>query len=295
MTNFVGSCYKTYLQVSGNRIRVNAKYDELLKSAACCNMAYLTPIQVNALWERSKKEEPSDLFERWMFPQLKELECPPVFISSPTTCHEDAQLYVWTFDDSVYMAFRGTNSIIDSLADIDVRAFHVKDNIYVHEGFYLQFMSIEKELTEYLKAVEKNKFVMTGHSSGSALAQIASAYYGEMFTGSHVKCHTIGSPRTGNKGFVKWFSKNVHEHIRVVNQNDPITMVPQRPIWTHTLHQCIMIDDDNRCYIIQQDVPWYLRLLSMFLNVDYLTPLKDHSCETYMLRLQRLYDENMKP
>ena len=201
------------------------------------------------------------------------------FISSP----EDAQVYFWKIDDTIYITFRGTSSLKDATVDLNISRYRIRDRIKVHEGFYMQFKSVEIELTKRLVHTQAQKIVFAGHSLGGALAQIAAAYYGEIFDFAHVACHTFGSPRVGNKYFVEWFSKNVDENVRVMNRRDPVPMIPTFHYWVHTTNTCVVLYDDGHTEIKKDDVPWYQRIYRLVSSGK----LHDHDCELYVKRLSR--------
>ena len=200
------------------------------------------------------------------------------FISSS----EDTQVYIWKIDDVVYVTFRGTSSLKDALDDLDIKRTRVSGKIKVHKGFYKQFQSVQIKITKILLKLTENasRIIFTGHSLGGALAQIAAAYYGDVLEDIFVTCYTFGSPRVGNKYFVEWFSKNVNEHVRVVNDNDPVPMIPTMFYWTHTDNISVKLTEDSVKYI-EKDTPWYKRMFDVFKS-----NVKRHSCDEYVSRME---------
>jgi predicted lipase len=278
---------------------ININYEPIIKSAARSRMAYNSCVEVDELWKCSKDKIAETLYDKWILPQLA-VASKPIYLTSPETSQQDAQGYFWTNENELFLTFRGTSSSKDMLSNVNIRAYRFKNDIYIHQGFWLQFQSLENEITNLIKETIKESplnnitLYIAGHSLGSALAQIAAAYYGEMFPQITVICHTFGCPRTGNKGFVKWFSKYVASNIRVINDNDPVPMIPVRPIWTHTIDKCISIDDDCKIEFIRKDIPWYMRFFYSLQDFDFFAPIQDHSCDLYISRLQQLYDESSK-
>lgn len=199
---------------------------------------------------------------------------------------EDAQAYFWRVGDTVYVTFRGTSSIKDASIDLTLSRYRIKNKVRVHEGFYTQFKSIEIEITKRLvHHSDASKIIFAGHSLGGALAQIAAAYYGEIFDYSFVACHTFGSPRVGNTHFVEWFSKHVDENVRVSNRFDPVPMVPTMHYWTHTTNKCIMLYPDGKHEVKEKDVPWYQRGFRLLRSA---TNVSAHSCNEYVRLLKDL-------
>lgn len=199
------------------------------------------------------------------------------FISSS----EDTQLYIWKNKDIVHVTFRGTSSIQDVLKDLDIKRTRISGKIKVHKGFYKQFKSIEIKLTKILLKLtdDAKRIIFSGHSLGGALAQIAAAYYGDIFEELFITCYTFGSPRVGNTYFVEWFSNSVDEHVRVVNEGDPVPMIPTMFYWTHTKNICIKLSDNIQ--YLKNDTPWYKRIFELFKS-----HVSHHSCDEYIKKLQ---------
>ena len=83
------------------------------------------------------------------------------------------------------------------------------------------FPTIEYLLESMDISLEKPlKVVCTGHSLGAALATLCAARID-----AH-ELYTFGSPRVGNRDFVKELIKDGIKHYRFVNNNDIVTKVP---------------------------------------------------------------------
>ena len=189
---------------SNCNIFTSKQYNEFVYSAVRAKLSYREPEElVNLMNDKSEAKTQQDLIIRDI---LSELTIKPIFFTSQI----DAQAYLWIKNDTIYISFRGTSSLKDVVSDLDICSVHIKDGIYVYEGFYNQFLSLESSITEELKKHDNIKILkICGHSLGSTLCQISAAFYGEMFPEKYVICDTIGCPRTGNDKFVKWFSENV--------------------------------------------------------------------------------------
>lgn len=250
-------------------------YKEAYEAATRSKLAYKEPIEILSMIKHNL-----ELYEQYISPQ-------PKFITSPVESDQDAQAYIWKKDNTIYLSFRGTSSKKDIIADADIRTHKIKDKIYVHRGFFLQFNSIESLITQEIHDDAEYLYV-SGHSLGGGLAQIAAAFYAELFPNIKVICHTFGAPRTGNKYFVEWFNKNVHKNYRFVNTQDPVPMIPQRPIWTHTCQRCIQIDDTYKVKILKKDTKWYSRLFKTLITIDFFNPIHDHDCDIYLDRIKKM-------
>lgn len=160
----------------------------------------------------------------------------------------------------------------------------LKNDIKVHSSFWSQFKSVEEVITQKIEENPDARVILfTGHSVGGALAQIAAAYYGTIYTGRfRFVCHTFGSPRVGNKHFVKWFSDHVDENVRVQNEKDPIPMFPLGTEWVHTFDMAWSLSADMTGRIKHHDTRWYLKRLITFLKSD----PDEHACKVYIERLE---------
>lgn len=262
-------------------------YYSLIKSAIRSKLAYCNLEVLMSRVNNNYKSTFIDLVTNEIFENTKNT----TFVTSPKQTKQDAQAYIWIQHNIVYVTFRGTSSKEDVLADMNILPQKLKDGMYVHQGFYLQFMSIESEITSFLSRNKDsyNAIHFAGHSLGGAVSHIAAAHYAEKYPDKKVVCHTFGSPRVGNAKFAKWFSSMVKENIRVVNKSDPVPMIPQRPLWKHTTNKCICIDEKCRDRVISRDTRWFLRPITTLANIDCVAMSKDHTCDTYINRLARIY------
>jgi len=266
--------------------------DKLLSSAVRSEMVYSDPVYIKEIWDYTLREITPvlDTTENRYYTELLGVQSEPMFIQSPPETRQDAQAYLWEKDTTIYLTFRGTSSKKDALADMNVIPHKIKDDIYVHKGFYNQFKSIEPVITAELQSEKYKDHITTihvsGHSLAAALSQIAAAYYGDMFPELSIICHSFGCPRVGNKKFIEWFGTHVKEHMRVVNSHDPITMIPQRSCWYHT-PMCLTFYSDTNFKMNEKDSRWYIvRFVSSLFRINCLDPIKDHTCELYIQRLE---------
>jgi Lipase (class 3) len=224
----------------------------------------------------------------------------PIYLSGSPK--QDTQAYIWISESEgiVYVCFRGTESTQDILADIDVRREHMELEskeggvISVHRGFYRQYKAIRAEMMKYLEDRREayRTIVFTGHSLGGAVATIAAAECAERFKkeGKEIECHTFGSPRVGNKNFVKWFNKNIEKNWRVFNADDPVPLLPMSYHFSH-VGKGIRITDSMGIQVSERDTPWYLRPILSFATIDVDAIIRDHACTLYISRLESLGKE----
>ena len=261
---------------------------KLVKSIVRSKLAYKNPADVHEIWEKSRQRDcvvaSSDKYNSRYYKELENVVDAPI-------CHTNVVsgqfAYTWKNmdEDILYITYRGTESIQNILADINVTTEELNDGIMVHEGFYKNFISISQSIELEILKSRVSRLVISGHSLGGGLSQIAAAHYGEKFPLKEITCHTFGCPRSGNFAFTQWFAKNVKDYVRVVNKDDPVTFVPQRPVWQHVCHDCIVITDALECSLELTDVPWYWRMWCMLTTTKMMTTIKDHDCDVYISRL----------
>jgi hypothetical protein len=189
---------------------------------------------------------------------------------------------------TIYLSFRGTNDIKDVYYDCELDLVSVDnilniDNIKVHKGFLKQFKSLNEEIIKALSELEYNTIYINGHSLGGGIATIASLYYKIMFPEKKIYLHTFGSPRVGNKDFVKKIQDNIYGYYRVVNEVDPITTYPISAEYLH-IGNCLILKSNGKVTITNKDTPYYYRLIVSFFHID----LLDHSLDGYIKNINKL-------
>jgi len=130
------------------------------------------------------------------------------------------------------IVFRGSESIKDWYYDLQIYKHNLKDNIWIHSGFYNQLhtdnihLCIIQKIKCILDSHPDFKIYVTGHSLGGALATL----FGYMLSFEFDNLITVvsfASPRIGNKPWKKSFeSKPNLVHFRVSNNRDLITATP---------------------------------------------------------------------
>jgi hypothetical protein len=261
-------------------INASLDIDYLIKSAKRAKIAYLNPDEINKLW-LNKDNILGDA-----------IEC-PIYITN-----DAADAYFWNEkieDENVMnVIFRGTNSIQDAISDLDLRLTPMLNHdkkIRVHDGFYKQFLLLEPKITELIKNSDSNTLYIAGHSLGAGIGQIAAGFYGEK--NMNVNICTIGCPRTGNNEFVEWFQKNVKQNIRIVNQYDPVPLIPIEPVWVHTNGFLIKKNLKYMLYLSEKNgLKRWLRPIYFFTSqINYNEPIKEHKCDIYIYNLSQLNGE----
>ncbi|KAJ9060181.1 hypothetical protein DSO57_1033576 [Entomophthora muscae] len=144
----------------------------------------------------------------------------------------------------IVLAFRGTQSKLNWVSNLIISQtlISVAPFASVHTGF----KDIADAMApEYIQALHQllatptyseYDVVVTGHSLGGALAQLASIHaHRKLKLGwERIKIVTFGQPRVGNLDFARWFNQQPVMYTRVVNENDLVPHVP--PIFTNYIH-----------------------------------------------------------
>ncbi len=161
--------------------------------------------------------------------------------STPFTIIENTQLFYFSNQKQVVVAWRGTQEVIDWLTDAQYRPrltdgsdCDVKRSMNqctfltseggVHHGFLQAFEIAKKIFPEHFKTIqlqlEVRKLFICGHSLGGALALIHST----SLKRANPLLYTYGMPRTFTRKAVESLSDIVH--FRHVNDADTVTSVP---------------------------------------------------------------------
>lgn len=152
--------------------------------------------------------------------------------------------FILESEDSVVIAFRGTQSDPDWISDAQVyqRAYpYVPKSGLVHDGFLSIYESCRDQIVETYKSIPKHKALyITGHSLGGALATLHALDMTVNAPFSQVVMYNYGSPRVGDTTFKRVYRSKVRYSIRFVNTYDLVPKLPppiiQTPITKKTLY-----------------------------------------------------------
>jgi predicted lipase len=143
--------------------------------------------------------------------------------------------------DTFSVVFRGTDDFRSGWADLRFGKKRLPygprhEDKQVHIGFIDAYLEIRcKILLLYSKELSP-KVLITGHSLGGAIATLCAldlqynlkeGSMKDKKSPEKLQCITFGSPRVGNKAFVKSYNRRVPNTCRVVNGNDPATQFPK--------------------------------------------------------------------
>jgi len=264
-------------------------YKSCALSAARSKLAYLEPDDLKKIWLNALGSDKR--IEFYVFKDV--LEEPKYYHDAETS----ASAYSWVQDKTLHIVFRGTEGAKDVKIDLDERRSYLfpgNPSIAVHAGFLRQFRALKGELNDTIsKFGEQITCVQfSGHSLGGALATLAAGFFSphiRSILGVRIVCHTIGSPRVGNKGFTVWFEGKVDESVRLLNFKDPVPLLPINGAFTHIVGGYEM-NETGQVKRLVRDKPWYLRLLFLPFEIYYLHPIKNHACDLYIERLLKIAD-----
>ena len=147
--------------------------------------------------------------------------------------HNGSQAYFISDGVDLIVSCRGTQPTewADIKADLDARLVLSSTGIgYVHHGFKTSVDNIWPGLIDKIKNYGKDRTIWcTGHSLGAAMTTILSYKLQRDPTLPNPQAlFTFGSPRVGNKTYIKAMEDSGLLHFRFVNNTD---MVPRVPVW----------------------------------------------------------------
>lgn len=139
----------------------------------------------------------------------------------------------YSFKDTIVIAFKGSSSIKDFFYNINTTLITTEDiKGKIHKGFYellAKGNTVDKLSNLIENYPDETKVVFTGHSLGGALASLMASYCQNKFGSDKISLVTFGSPRVGNYNF----STTITNSNRIINDKDPVSLLPFPPRYTH--------------------------------------------------------------
>lgn len=175
--------------------------------------------------------------------------------------------YIFYNKNQIDICFKGTSTINDICFNFDIypRIF-INEKIRIHNGFLKKYLSMKnniiKNINQILNENDIKEISFNGHSSGGAIANIASLDMSYIYENMNIKCVTFGAPRVGNKEFIEEYNKRIQKSLRIVNENDIITQVPLPIIYIHN-HKPIIINNNSKKEFNINIIDYYKTIHSM--------------------------------
>lgn len=144
------------------------------------------------------------------------------------------------------VAFRGTQTIMDWIDDIDAVAvpyLAVTNAGLVHMGFQLVYEHIRRSVAQLITNGCKGakRILVTGHSLGGAIAVLGGFDIAKnVFPGVVPELYTLAGPRTGAPDFAVNFNKLIPVCNRIVNFMDVVPQVPLPPVYQHVGNEILV-------------------------------------------------------
>lgn len=140
--------------------------------------------------------------------------------------------YIIESDDAIIVAFRGTVTNYDWIADAEVFQDpfpYASHGGAVHHGFLHIYSSCRDQIMKILRERPRNKTLfITGHSLGAALA-VLNAYDTSLnLDFNHVMMVNFGGPRVGDPTFCSIYNCKLFKSYRIVNLFDLIPTLPSK-------------------------------------------------------------------
>ncbi len=156
-------------------------------------------------------------------------------------------LVAWNaVEQTALVAFRGTKSIWEWIADIDavpVPYLPVGGTGLVHMGFALVYEHIRPSVAKLLLTgcVGAKRILVTGHSLGGAVAVLAALdILKNVPLGVVPELWTLAGPRAGDLLFCQHYNSQIPITHRIVNFMDVVPQVPLPPFFAHVGAEAIV-------------------------------------------------------
>lgn len=171
----------------------------------------------------------------------------------------------WLFmddsNDTLYIVFRGSDSICDLLINLNISHKSFKDLGSIHSGFYHYYKAVQKPIMAFVKKNVRriSNIVVTGHSLGGASAVLASLDVRSFLP--DITCITFGTPPIADPSFVDVHTMLVPNSYRVINVEDWAPKLPIPGLF-HVGKPVLLCTNNSphtstHCDILDQEHPQY--------------------------------------
>ena len=189
----------------------------------------------------------------------------------------------------IFIVFRGTepNQAKDILADAKAWRKPAREKGLVHFGFAQALDKVYDNIVHWIdeQKLDDATITCTGHSLGAALATIMASRLDAN------ELYTFGSPRVGDRRFVKEMSTDKIKHYRFVNNNDIVTRVPPPLLYRHH-GELVYI---NHYGNVRKMTAWqrikdqWRGRLAAWKKREFFDGARDHSMDLYHRKIYHVY------
>lgn len=157
---------------------------------------------------------------------------------------QETEGYVAASDSKVYVAFRGSETILDFRYDLKLGKTAYPQGGEVHSGFFKAAESIFDIVDDILlSCVRAQEIIFTGHSLGGALACISA----DLLPWNPRAVYLFGCPRVFDHGAAHGYDSRLGRRtFRYVHNNDIVPRIP--PTWAGYKHigRLVYVDRKGR-------------------------------------------------
>lgn len=201
------------------------------------------------------------------FPDLDNLE-----IVTSVSTNTGVDYFIAKKNDTYFLSFAGTNDWKNLVSDMrfwqkSIPYNNKQTTIRLHRGFYEAYLTVRKDILDFVEKNNVKKIILTGHSFGAAMATLCAVDIQYNIFGVKIEVFTYGSPRIGNKAFAKSFNRRIPKAFKIKNGNDFISNLPFKFLNYSHIGKEIHIGDKKKIWKIS---------------------FKDHKCKNYLISVIKL-------
>ena len=155
--------------------------------------------------------------------------------------------------ESIYVAFRGSSSILNWIDDFEVRLVPYTSapecNCTVHRGFYQSALGVRNQtidaVSRLLTKYPAYSVVMTGHSYGASVAQLVAMELAR--AGIKSAIYNYGQPRIGDARYAAYVATIIGEYYRTTHDRDIVPHIPPVAVlgYLHSTREIFELADGN--------------------------------------------------
>ncbi|KAL8639195.1 MAG: hypothetical protein Q9228_003742 [Teloschistes exilis] len=169
------------------------------------------------------------------------------------------------------LAFRGSKSVRNFITDVDFPATQtdICPSCTAHQGFWGSWVEARKGVLAALKTTAashpNNRVVVTGHSLGGAIADLAAAEIRK--SGITADLYTYGAPRIAGKTLSDFITnQNAGGNYRVTHNHDPVPRLPPAVLGFVHISPEYYISSPNKVVPTTDDITKYTGSLNLMGN-----------------------------